>query len=109
MRPGPAEDDGVALVPFEPSAPRVVALAPPEESEPPPAATLGPGLYLAIGGPPQPLRAAPDVAAPALVQVPDGAALEDLGEITPDGAWQRVGWAGWEGWIAAGVLRRRAQ
>ena len=56
---------------------------------------------------PQPLRAAPDRAAETLVQVPDHAALEDIGEITPDGAWRHVAWDGWDGWIAAGLLLRR--
>jgi hypothetical protein len=118
QRRGPAEDDDVDATALALLAARLVALAPLEETAPadpnarpalaPGAAPPGAGrLTLATGGPPLALRTAPDRAAPALVQVPDGAALEDLGEMTPDGAWQRVGWAGWEGWIAAGLLRKQ--
>ena len=93
----------------EPALPRVV-LVPPDQGAPVHTAPPPPvGLSLATGGPPQALRAAPDPASRLLVQVPDNAALVDLGDLKPDGAWQRVGWEGWEGWIAAGVLRRRGQ
>jgi hypothetical protein len=106
QRLGPAEDDEPA--PDAPSilAARLVALAPAEET-PAPDDAPPTGLYLASGGPPQPLRAAPERTAEALVQVPDHAGLDDLGEITPDGAWRHVAWAGWDGWIAAGLLLRR--
>src|SRR5581483_4713348 len=87
-------------------AARQVHLAPAEEATAT-AADAPTGLYLASGGPPQPLRAAPDRTAEALVQVPDGATLDDLGEVTPDGAWRHVAWDGWDGWIAAGLLLRR--
>jgi hypothetical protein len=106
VRLGPAEDDPAERAIAVELAPRI-HLAPAEEG--PPAPDLGdpPGLSVATGGPPLPLRAGPDRSASVLVQVPDGASLEDLLESTPDGAWRRVGWNGWEGWIAAGVLRRR--
>jgi hypothetical protein len=113
QRRGPAEDDDVDATALALLAARLVALAPLEETapaEPPARAAPAPGagrLTLATGGPPLALRTAPDRTAPALVQVPDGAVLEDLREMTPDGAWQRVGWAGWEGWIAAGLLRKQ--
>ncbi len=115
QRLGPAEDNDVdaSATALEALAQRLVALAPSDASTWPPAepteppAAGGPGRFvLTTGGPPQPLRAAPDPAAPLLVRVPDGARLDDLGEATPDGAWQRVAWEGWEGWIAAGLLRR---
>jgi hypothetical protein len=109
QRIGPAEDDAPADTLPAISATRHVALAPAEEAEAPAARAGGAGLYLSTGGPPQPLRAVPDRAAEALVQVPDNAALDDLGTITPDGAWRRVAWGGWEGWIAAGLLRRQAE
>jgi hypothetical protein len=107
QRLGPAEDDEPA--PDVPAilAARLVTLAPPDEGAAEAADAPSTGLYLASGGPPQPLRAAPDRTAEALVQVPDHAALEDLGEVTPDGAWRHVAWDGWDGWIAAGLLLRR--
>jgi hypothetical protein len=118
QRLGPAEDNDVdaSAAALEALAQRLVALAPSssEEGAPPsagapesPAAGGSGHFVLTTGGPSQPLRAAPDPAAPLLVRVPDGARLDDLGEATPDGAWQRVAWEGWEGWIAAGLLRRR--
>jgi hypothetical protein len=106
VRLGPAEDE-VSERPIPVDLSARIHLAPVEEG--PPAADLVelPGLSVATGGPPLPLRAGPDRSASVLVQVPDGAVLEDLLESTADGAWRRVGWNGWEGWIAAGVLRRR--
>jgi hypothetical protein len=105
VRLGPAEDETPAAgLPLD-VAPRIL-LAPAEESAAVDSVE-GPGLFVATGGPPLPLRAAPDRSAAVLVQVPNGAQLEDLGESTADGAWCRAGWNGWEGWIAAGVLRRR--
>jgi hypothetical protein len=107
QRLGPAEDDVPAADAPTILAARLVALAPADENAAAAADAPSTGLYLASGGPPQPLRAAPDRTAAALVQVPDHAALEDLGEITPDGAWRHVAWNGWDGWIAAGLLLRR--
>ncbi len=106
QRLGPAEDDEPAADLPAILAARQVHLAPAEEATAT-AADAPTGLYLASGGPPQPLRAAPDRTAEALVQVPDGATLDDLGEVTPDGAWRHVAWDGWDGWIAAGLLLRR--
>ena len=106
-RLGPAEDDDLAVW-SEPDGPASrVGLAPPDESVLPAGFDERPGLYVATGGPPLPLRDAPAVEGSVLVRVPDGAPLDDLAEITPDGAWRRVGWDGWEGWIAAGLLRQR--
>jgi hypothetical protein len=107
QRLGPAEDDEPAAEVPAVIAARLVALAPAEDHA---AAADAPsaGLYVASGGPPLPLRAAPDRSAAILVQVPDRAALDDLGDLTPDGAWRRVAWNGWDGWIAAGLLLRRS-
>jgi hypothetical protein len=106
VRLGPAEDDPSERPLAVDLAPRI-RLAPAEEGPPAADPVEQPGLFVATGGPPLPLRAGPDRSASVLVQVPDGAVLDDLVESTPDGAWRRVGWNGWEGWIAAGVLRRR--
>ncbi|HEY7065073.1 MAG TPA: hypothetical protein VII06_26595 [Chloroflexota bacterium] len=107
QRLGPAEDDEPAADVPAILAARLVALAPADDSAEAPTDAPPTGLYLSSGGAPQPLRAAPDRSAEALVQVPDHAALDDLGEITPDGAWRHVAWDGWEGWISAGLLLRR--
>jgi len=104
---GPAEDDPETLAAPPPTLAPRVGLASPDDSVLPPAAAEEPGLSVATGGPPLPLREAPDPSAAVLVQVPDGARLDDLGDLTDDGAWRHVSWDGWEGWIAAGVLRRR--
>jgi hypothetical protein len=107
QRLGPAEDDEPAAEVPGVLAARLVELAPAEDDASPSAEAPSTGLYVASGGPPLALRAAPDRSAEALVQVPDHAVLEDLGEITPDGAWRHVAWDGWDGWIAAGLLLRR--
>jgi hypothetical protein len=107
QRLGPAEDDEPAAELPAVLAARLVALAPAEDTAPVAADTPSTGLYVATGGPPLALRAEPRRTAEILVQVPDRAPLDDLGEITPDGAWRHVAWNGWDGWIAAGVLLRR--
>ncbi|HLH26018.1 MAG TPA: SH3 domain-containing protein [Chloroflexota bacterium] len=106
QRAGPAEDDEPPADAPAVLAARQVALGPAEEDASAADVPSG-GLYLASGGPPQPLRAAPDRTAEVLVQVPNDATLDDLGEETPDGAWRHVAWDGWDGWIAAGLLLRR--
>jgi hypothetical protein len=103
LRLAPAEDDSPGAAPE--SLARRVRLSGPDESASSAALSGTSGLRVATGGPPLPLRAAPSIDGEPLVRVPDGAALDDLGEITPDGAWRRVAWEGWEGWIAAGLLR----
>ena len=75
VRLGPAEDDPADRPLAVDLAPRI-HLAPAEEGLPAPDRAELPGLFVATGGLPLPLRAGPDRSASVLVQVPDGAVLE---------------------------------